>query len=71
MKPESKNQKKDWERKDDVIKFKYSQLSFLAKRQLDRLLKKLQMERQLVVGSNPEKYVLKIKELLESEGVVA
>jgi hypothetical protein len=71
MKPESKNQKKDWERKDDVIKFKYSQLSFLAKRQLDRLLKKLQMERQLVVGSNPEKYVRKIKELLESEGVVA
>jgi len=53
-----------------VVKFDYSKLSSLALRQLNRLLRKLQLERDLIIGSGPKKYEVKIKELLEKEGAL-
>ena len=55
---------------NQVVKFEYSKLSPLARNQLNRLLRKLQLERNLIVGSNPKKYEIKIKELLETEGAL-
>ncbi|MFX1256496.1 MAG: hypothetical protein ACFFAN_01450 [Promethearchaeota archaeon] len=55
---------------DRILKFNYNELSKLAKRQLDQLLKKLLLTKEKVFGERRESlYISEIHKLLEHEKV--